>query len=532
MNASVTLTANPTEPSTFGGWSGGGCSGTNPTCVVNMSQAQSVTATFNPPGAQRLTINKSGEGVITSAPSGINCGTVCAFDFPFNTSVTLTASGTNSHTFGGWSGGGCSGTGTCTVTMSQAQSVTATFTPPGTQTLNVNKSGTGTGTIISSPAGINCGSDCSENYPFNTSVTLTANPTSPSTFGGWSGPCSGMGSCVVTMNQAQSVTATFNPPLPQTLTVTTTGDGMVTSQPIGISCDPDCSESFVFNTLVTLTAHPDSSSTFAGWSGDGCTGSSLTCQITMDKARNVTATFNRRGKQRLTVTKAGSGTGAVTSKPDGINCGGACAFDFDFNTPATLTADPDSSSDFAGWSGGGCSGTSLTCVVTMDQPQNVTAIFNVKTHQLTVTKGGTGTGTVISTPAGINCGVGCRSVSFNFPQNTQVTLTPDPAPGSTFVGWGGDCSGTQSCRVRMDQRRTVTTTFDLLPTPSPGVTPTTPQSPGSPPPGEILQKNVFGSLSPPVVLSLFPGTPTPPVPRAALILSISPVNFAPGKREE
>ena len=55
-----------------------------------------------------------------------------------------------------------------------------------TYTLTVTKAGTGTGTVTSSPAGINCGSDCSETYNAGTSVTLTASPATSSTFTGWS----------------------------------------------------------------------------------------------------------------------------------------------------------------------------------------------------------------------------------------------------------------------------------------------------------------------------------------------------------
>jgi len=79
-----------------------------------------------------------------------------------------------------------------------------------TYTLTVTKSGTGSGTVTSSPAGISCGSDCSEAYNSGTSVTLTAAAASGSTFASWSGDCSGTGSCVLTMNSIKSVTATFN----------------------------------------------------------------------------------------------------------------------------------------------------------------------------------------------------------------------------------------------------------------------------------------------------------------------------------
>jgi len=158
-----------------------------------------------------LTVSKTGtgNGTVTSNPSGINCGLDCSETYNQGTSVILTATASSGSTFTGWSGA-CSGTGTCSVTMNSDKTVTATFNQQVQQyTLTVTKSGTGSGTVISSPAGINCGSDCSEAYNPGTSVTLTATTASGSTFGGWSGACSGTGGCSVTMNSDKTVTATF-----------------------------------------------------------------------------------------------------------------------------------------------------------------------------------------------------------------------------------------------------------------------------------------------------------------------------------
>jgi hypothetical protein len=76
----------------------------------------------------------------------------------------------------------------------------------------------------------------------------------------------------------------------------------------------------------------------------------------------------------LTVTKAGSGTGTVTSSPAGIACGSTCAQAYPSGTTVTLSATAASGSKFAGWSGGGCSGTG-TCVVTMSATKVATATF-------------------------------------------------------------------------------------------------------------------------------------------------------------
>ena len=80
----------------------------------------------------------------------------------------------------------------------------------------------------------------------------------------------------------------------------------------------------------------------------------------------------------LTVSKTGTGgTGTVTSSnPTGITCGTTCSAAFASGTAVTLTATPAAGSEFAGWSGGGCSGTG-TCTVTMSSAQAVTATFNL-----------------------------------------------------------------------------------------------------------------------------------------------------------
>jgi sugar lactone lactonase YvrE/lysophospholipase L1-like esterase len=81
---------------------------------------------------------------------------------------------------------------------------------PGTATLTVSTSGTGVGSVTSVPAGINCGTDCTEDVTIGTSVTLTARPAAGSMFSGWSGACSGLQTvCRVTVNDSSSASASF-----------------------------------------------------------------------------------------------------------------------------------------------------------------------------------------------------------------------------------------------------------------------------------------------------------------------------------
>jgi Ca2+-binding RTX toxin-like protein len=81
---------------------------------------------------------------------------------------------------------------------------------PALFTLSVSKAGNGGGVVSSSPAGIDCGGDCTQDYDGTLTVTLSATPAAGSTFTGWSGSgCSGAGPCQVSMSAARSVTATF-----------------------------------------------------------------------------------------------------------------------------------------------------------------------------------------------------------------------------------------------------------------------------------------------------------------------------------
>ena len=161
----------------------------------------------------------------------------------------------------------------------------------------------------------------------------------------------------------------------------------------------------------------------------------------------------------LTVTTTGTGSGTVASVPGGISCPTTCSATFAPGTKVTLSVRPATGSAFAGWSGGGCSGTGV-CQVTLGADQNVTATFTTK-NTLTVTEAGAGTGNVTSSPEGVSCLPLCSS---GFATGTIVTLIASPSAGSTFVGWSGACSGTGDCTVTMSSDQSVTATFALEPT--------------------------------------------------------------------
>ena len=100
---------------------------------------------------------------------------------------------------------------------------------PGTA-LTISKTGTGTGTVVSTPAGIDCGAVCSATYPAGTVVTLVATAATGSTFSGWSGGgCAGTSPCTIAGNVSTTVTASFTklttvPTVPATLSLSYNGN--------------------------------------------------------------------------------------------------------------------------------------------------------------------------------------------------------------------------------------------------------------------------------------------------------------------
>jgi Tol biopolymer transport system component len=172
------------------------------------------------------------------------------------------------------------------------------------------------------------------------------------------------------------------------------GSGVVASQPgltPAIACTSaagvtsgTCGVSYPQGTLVTLTASAPAGSRFTGWAGD-CTGAG-TCQVTINAARQVTATFLPEAVPTFTlrVAAAGAGSGLVTSQAGlapAIRCAsaagttsGACEATHASGTLVTLSASASVGSTFAGWTGA-CTGTGA-CQVTLNAAVLATATFD------------------------------------------------------------------------------------------------------------------------------------------------------------
>jgi len=178
----------------------------------------------------------------------------------------------------------------------------------------------------------------------------------------------------------------------------------------------------------------------------------------------------------LVVLPVASGRGAgIVSGPGGVNCtftatvtSGACSVSILEGTSVPLTATPTGEAEFATW-GGDCTGPS-TCTVVMSSDRAVTARFvDAFTVAILPAAGATGTGTVTSNPAGIDCvltaGVGTGSCSAKFPDETAIIITAAPAAGSIFLGWSGagTCATSLACVVPLASSHTVTAAFGPVP---------------------------------------------------------------------
>ena len=402
----VYLTETPSTGYVFAGWSGA-CSGTANVCTVTMSAPKTVTAKFTQ--LETLTVSVGGSGTVTSSPSGISCPGTCSATFNQGTIVNLAASPSSGNGLLAWSGA-CSGTGACTVTMNSSQAVTATFAPLETLTVSVS----GSGTVASSPSGISCPGTCLANFTQGTIVSLTASPSSGNGLLAWSGACSGTGACTVTMNSSQAVTAAFAPL--ETLTVSVSGSGTVTSSPSGISCPGTCAATFAEGTVVNLQESPTSGYTFAGW-GSACYGNGA-CAVTMRYAQSVDAGFDQVTPGTVS-TVAGNGTygysgdgGAATSaelaEPSGVAVDSAGNFyiaDYSNQRIRKVTVPSGvistaAGSGTAGYSGDGVAATSAE----LNQPSSVAVdsagnIYIADTYNQRIRKVTASTGK-ISTVAG------------------------------------------------------------------------------------------------------------------------------------
>ncbi|MBB1124727.1 DUF4214 domain-containing protein [Thiospirillum jenense] len=268
-----------------------------------------------------------------------------------------------------------------------------------------------------------------------------------------------------------SVTAGFGDDERYSVSVVFSGTtGTLESNPAGIECRPAlmchycaavtvCNATFDAGTEVTLTAQSDMA--FWIWEGD-CNGTGGDCRLIMDQSHNVSVNFNSSTNTQQTLTVNAYGPGAVNSNPSGIACGSVCEKLFDAGEQVVLTAMPlTGGAVFSRWDG--CANENgLTCTVTMNEAQNVTATFRYPTSLTQLIVSVLGEGQVISNPSGVNCDT---ALCFGgFTAGTEMKLTAQPETGWQFKEWqrGGACGGqtTAECQFTLNQTQTAIAVFE------------------------------------------------------------------------
>ena len=258
----------------------------------------------------------------------------------------------------------------CSARLTPGKSIKARFIGID-YALTVSKSGSGK--VVSNVGGIDCGASCSANFNYLENLILTAVPDDGSYLDSWVG-CTNFRSnkCYVSMGNRNTITAKFTKIAKYSLNVSSSGGvGLVTSLPKGINCGNACSQVFKKGTGVTLNASSGAGYKFVGWTG-ACSGTS-SCKIVVNSELKLNAIFKKVSLYNVSINLSGSG--AVSSKPTGINCGAICSYKFIESGTVTLTAKPAKNKKFNGW-GGGCGGKSLTCRLTVKDNISVSASFS------------------------------------------------------------------------------------------------------------------------------------------------------------
>jgi hypothetical protein len=275
LGAQVQLHAAPAPGWRLSSWRGDAGCGARGAAVVSADLA--CEAVFVEGGERRLSVRVEGEGRITATLTGIDCGLDCNESWPVDTDVTLVHHAARGYRFDRYSGDP-----DCTdarLRMDASKSCVAHFVPrpapdapvglvatPGVFSVALRwdaeccsvasymlERADASGTFVVAASGIEATATSHTDIGLAPLTTYTYRLTGRNRSGA-SAPA--------------VVTTTTLAAAPVTLTVTVNGNGTVTSEPAGIDCGSDCSESYAFGTAVRLTPTPGADQQFAGFGGD------------------------------------------------------------------------------------------------------------------------------------------------------------------------------------------------------------------------------------------------------------------------
>ena len=253
----------------------------------------------------------------------------------------------------------------------------------------------------------------SKDYKYGTVVELTANPDQGWKFVEWQGDLTGTDNpAQITVDNPKEVTAVFER---KEFNVSTSVEGSGS-----ISLSPD-QQSYEYNSTVQLEAKPAEGYKFVEWKGD-ISATTNPYELTVAEDKSVTAVFEKKS-YNLTINTQGEGSVAekvVQTK----------STSYDHGSTVELTANPAQGWKFVEWQGD-LTGTDNPKQITVDNPKEVTAVFERKSYSLSVNT--QGQGTITKSPD-----------QSEYQYNTSVDLTANPAEGWKFVKWTGDTTSTKS----------------------------------------------------------------------------------------
>ena len=364
----------------------------------------------NPGQSYTLTTSVNGLGSIARSPPGSS--------FPGGTDVTLTATPASGNQFAGWTGDASGAVNPKVIRILANTSVTANFVPQGTG---------GSGTILReywlNVTGNTVASlKASANYPNNPTgseqlasfegPTNTADNYGSRVRGYIHPPISGAYTFWIASDDAGDLLLSTNDNPANATRIAFVGEWTDSRQWTKFASQRSAPINLVGGQKYYIEAIQKEATggdnLAVAWQGPGMAQAVI--------PGNFLSPFvpTGGGSFALSVAKAGSGSGTVTSSPGGINCGGTCSASFSSGASVTLTATAAAGSTFAGWSGA-CSGTG-NCALTMSAARNVTATFN----------GGGGTGTPCANPITFSGNTG----------NFNTTGAACYRTNATINGWG------------------------------------------------------------------------------------------------
>jgi uncharacterized repeat protein (TIGR02543 family) len=290
----VTLTAAPKTGYTFEGWTGA-CTGTGLTCGLTIDAAKTVSVNFK--ANQTLVFGPAPAVVVGSsgllAANGGGSGNPIVFNSQTPAICTVNGNGVRGITVG-----------TCAVIADQVGNASYNAANQVTQTFGIGKGsqtlafGSAPNVAVGNCAALSATGGASGN-PIIFSAAPSASPVCVTSGINGSTVCAlKAGSCVIQANQSGN--ANYNDAAPATMIFGNSwalsivnanpSGGSVVSDVGGMVCGNNCNQNFTNGTVVTLSPIANEGSFFTGWSGV-CHGKGATCQLTMDKAKSVTARF-------------------------------------------------------------------------------------------------------------------------------------------------------------------------------------------------------------------------------------------------